>query len=77
ILDGVRLGFGEAIISQHMIKEDECLEVVPHQHQFQSPVVLCYVKNRYISTLQKQIIKHLQQNVPTYLAQSKQLKRVE
>lgn len=67
ILDGVRLGFGEAIISQHMITEDECLEVVPHEHKFQSPVVLCYVKNRYLSTLQKKIIEHLAQNAPNYL----------
>jgi len=67
ILDGVRLGFGEAIISQHMIKEDDRIEVVPHEQEIQSPVVLCYIKNRYLSTLQKQIIVHLQQNVPSYL----------
>lgn len=67
ILDGVRLGFGEAIISKHMIKEDDVIEVVPHKHLFQSPVVLCYIKNRYLSTLQTQIIEHLQKNVPTYL----------
>lgn len=67
ILDGVKLGFGEAIISQHMIKKENCLEIVSHEQAFQSPVVLCYVKNRYLSTLQKQIIEHLKQNVPNYL----------
>ncbi|MCO4797705.1 MAG: LysR family transcriptional regulator [Colwelliaceae bacterium] len=67
ILDGVRLGFGEAIISQHMIKGDKSLEVVSHEQPFQSPVVLSYVKDRYLSTLQKQIIEHLEENVPSYL----------
>lgn len=32
ILDGVRLGFGEAIISQHMIKEDDIIEVLSLIH---------------------------------------------
>lgn len=67
ILDGVRLGFGEAIISQHMIKGDKSLEVVSHEQPFQSPVVLSYVKDRYLSTLQKRIIEHLEENVPSYL----------
>ncbi|MFD2166180.1 LysR family transcriptional regulator [Thalassotalea euphylliae] len=67
ILDGVRLGFGEAIVSKHMIKETDSFELVPYEQLFQSPVVLCFIKNRYLSSLQKQIIDHLKQNAPGYL----------
>ena len=67
LLDGVRLGFGEAVISKHMIKEDDCIEIIPHPNECLSPVILCFIKDRYLSALQKQIIEHLQQNVPTFL----------
>jgi len=67
LLDGVRMGFGEAIISKHIVKLDDVIEIVPHQVECKSPVVLCYVKNRYLSLLQKKVIEHLQVNAPKYL----------
>lgn len=67
LIDGVRLGFGEAVVSQHMVKNDAEFEIVSYPHTIQSPVVLCYLKNRYLSALQKQVIDYLQQQVPTHL----------
>lgn len=67
LLDGVRMGFGEAIISRHMLLNDEMLEVVPHPVEYQTPVVLCYIKHRYLSTLQQAVISHLSENVSGYL----------
>jgi len=67
LLDGVRMGFGEAIISKHMVKQNDVIEIVPHQQEPQSPVILCYIKNRYLSSLQKEVIEFLQVNVPKFL----------
>ena len=64
IIDGVRMGFGEAIVSAHMIRQEDCFDIVNHQQEFKSPVVLCFIKNRYFSSLQKQIIEQLKQNAP-------------
>ena len=67
LLDGVRMGFGEAIVSKHMIQPDNVIEIVPHTNESSSPVFLCYVKNRYLSSLQKDVIEHLQVNAPKFL----------
>lgn len=67
LIDGVRLGFGEAVVSQHIVKNSDDFEIVAHAKEVTSPVILCYVKNRYMSVLQQQVIEHLQQNVPLHL----------
>lgn len=67
LLDGVRMGFGEAIVSRHMIKPEDDLEIVSHPNEFQSPVVLCYIKDRYLSALQQKVIDHLQENAAQHL----------
>lgn len=67
LIDGVRLGFGEAVVSRHIIKGEEEFEIIRYNKAITSPVILCYVKNRYLSVLQQQVIEHLKQNAPHYL----------
>lgn len=67
LIDGVRLGFGEAVVSQHIVKGNNDFEIVKHKNAVTSPVILCYVKNRYLSVLQQQVIEHLKQNVLSHL----------
>lgn len=67
LIDGVRMGFGEAIVSKHMIVEDDEIEIVPHSNQVQHAIVLNYIKNRYVSELQNKVIEQLCQNIPKYL----------
>lgn len=67
LIDGVRLGFGEAIVSEHIIRDSDDFEIVPYPKTITSPVILCYVKNRYLSVLQQQVIEHLKQYSPHYL----------
>lgn len=69
VLDGVRLGFGEAIVSEHMVFDDEQIEIVSHANAVTSPVILYYQKNRHLSELQKRVIQVLKENVPNYLLQ--------
>lgn len=67
LIDGARMGFGEAIVSKHMVKEDDCLEFVDYPKEVKSPVILCFIKNRYLSSLQNKVIEYLQLNTPKWL----------
>lgn len=67
IIDGVRLGFGEAIVSRHLIDKDDEVEIIPHENSVTSPVILYYQKNRYLSELQKEVIRLLAENTGQYL----------
>jgi DNA-binding transcriptional LysR family regulator len=67
ILDGVRLGFGEAVVSKHLISKDSDIEVVQHENRVTSPVILYYQKGRYLSDLQKQVIEMLKGNADRHL----------
>jgi len=67
ILDGVRLGFGEAIVSQHLISNDREIEIVEHANPVTSPVILYYQKSRYLSSLQQEVISTLEQNAGRFL----------
>jgi len=67
ILDGVRLGFGEAIVSEHLIINDDEIEIMPHVNRVTSPVILYYQKSRYLSDLQKEVIRLLADNARRYL----------
>ena len=67
LLDGVKLGFGEAIISKHLVQNDSSVEIVEHQNAVSSKVILYYQKDRFLSILQKQVIETLENNVSKYL----------
>ena len=67
IIDGVRLGFGEAIVSKHLIENDDRLEIIAHENRVTSPVILYHQKNRYLSELQKEVIRLLIENTSQYL----------
>lgn len=71
ILDGVRLGFGEAIVSEHLVANDPQIEIVPHANRVTSPVILYYQKSRYLTKLQDQVIEMLKRNACGYLNSSK------
>ena len=67
LIDGVKMGFGEAIVSKHMVKESESIQIVPHERTVKSDVVLAYIENRYLSSLQKEVIDQLRRAVPSFL----------
>lgn len=70
LLDGVKLGFGEAVISAHILNTpDEHFEIIPHPVACTSPVILSYQANRYLGALQKDVIQQLVNNSAGYLDQ--------
>lgn len=68
LLDGVRYGFGEAIISKHIIPPDFPAAIIEHPEKVSSPVVIYFKENRYRSSLQNKAIELLQKNASKYLA---------
>jgi len=68
LIDGVKLGFGEAIVSKHMIPLDDNIEQVTHKNIVESKVVLYYRKNRELSELSNRAISLLKKNANKYLS---------
>lgn len=70
ILDGVKLGIGEAIISAHLLQPEDPVEVVPHRTPVTTPVVLYFQQNRYLTTLQEAVIQRLKTQASQYLCRT-------
>ena len=67
ILDGVRLGFGEAVLSAHLIEKNDQVEIIPHKTKVTTPVILYYQEKRYLTQLQKAVIQALKETAADYL----------
>jgi len=70
IINGVEMGFGQAIISQHLLSEitkTNEIEIVPHQRVVSNPVVLHYQENRFLTKLHQQVINQLVKNTTQFL----------
>lgn len=67
LLDGVKLGFGEAIISEHLIRDDPALVVIPHAVRVEIPFSIYFNASKQMTKLHKAVVGCLQREVPTYL----------
>lgn len=59
IIDGVHLGFGQAVVPWQLIKEDRQIEIVKKYKPQMSPVYLIYYQQPYYSKLQLKAIELL------------------
>lgn len=71
LVDGVKLGFGEAVISAHILNDmsHENFDIIPHPVAVTNPVILYYQTARYLGSLQKDVIQELLSNSAGYLDQ--------
>lgn len=67
LLDGVKLGFGEAIVSKHLVKDSANLVLVDHPRDVTIPFSLYFGANRFVSDLHKKVIDTLVKTVPDFL----------
>ncbi len=67
ILDGVKLGIGEAVLSAHLLQPDDPVEVVAHDVPVTTPVILYHQENRYLTSLQASVIQQLTKSAAQYL----------
>ncbi|MDN3650405.1 LysR family transcriptional regulator [Reinekea marina] len=57
IIDGVKLGAGQAIVSKHLISNSDDIEVVPYNNKVSNTVYLYYHEHRFLTDFHQRIIK--------------------
>lgn len=67
LLDGVKLGYGEAIISEHMVRNDPDLVVIQHHAPVEIPFSVYFASNKLMTKLHQAVLKCLSSEVPRYL----------
>lgn len=67
LLDGVKLGFGEAIVSEHLIKDDPALCVIEHPTPMEIPFSIYFSSTKFTTRLHKTVIDTLVELAPDYL----------
>lgn len=67
LIDGVRLGFGEAIVSRHLLRNDPKVVIVEHPTAVEIPFSVYFSSNRVITKLHQGIIDTLVRSVPEHL----------
>ena len=68
IIDGVRLGLGQAIVSRHLIRGIEEIGIQPQPYPISNPVYLYHDRNRLLSRYQRQAVEALIENSGQYLS---------
>lgn len=67
LLDGVKLGFGEAIVSEHLTRNNPDLVVIPHPVPVEIPFSLYFSATKLMTKLHKAVVKCLIDEVPRFL----------
>jgi len=67
IVDGVKLGLGQAVVSRHLISDSDEIKIIPHPVEVLNSVVLYYNENRCLTRLHKEVINSLQQRTAYFL----------
>ncbi len=65
--DGVKLGFTEAIVSEHLVRGDDQYIIVQHPKPVKIPFSLYFNSNRLITRLHQSVIDTLLKSLPGYL----------
>lgn len=67
IIDGVLAGAGRAVIPLHLAKQIEGVKIVKGLNPLKTPIFLCYYKQGYYTSLQKQVIYEITHRAPKFL----------
>ena len=67
ILDGVRMGWGLAVVPRHFVANDPEIEILTGKKPFKTPVYLNYYEQPYYTALQTQVLSLLKAGSRKYL----------
>lgn len=67
IIDAVALGYGQAIVSKHLLKDARGIRVKKHKKRMISDVYLSYFKRTYYPLAHREIIQVLRDELEDYL----------
>lgn len=59
IIDGVKLGFGKAIMSKHLIEFESDIKIIQHKKKYNRPIMSYYFKKTYYPKVFKKVIQCL------------------
>ncbi len=68
IIDGVANGWGRAVVSHHLIRNDPRIRVIPDYEPMRFPIFLHYHKQPFYTELHKLTVDELTSNVPSLLS---------
>lgn len=71
ILDALRLGCGQAIVSRHLISRDSRLKIVKHKNRMVQDVFLQYFRNTYHTHLQGVVVERIRADIRRLLSQTR------
>jgi DNA-binding transcriptional LysR family regulator len=71
IIDGVELGLGRAVMSKHLIEDNNRVKLVKGYSAYKRPVTLHYFEQPFYSRLMNAIIAELENKAPGYLGTSR------
>jgi DNA-binding transcriptional LysR family regulator len=67
ILEGVRLGFGRAVLPVHLVQNEKSLEILDPHIVLEVPVFLYFYSQPFYSRLHKETVKTLEDRVGEWL----------
>ncbi len=67
IIDGVKLGFGSAVVSKHLVKKERGIKILTGKKRMINPIVLHYFKRPYYSKLHEAVVEYLKTRVKLYI----------
>lgn len=67
IIDAVALGLGKAVVSRHLVNDDERIQVCEDYRSMFVPILLAYHKQPFYTELQKTVIAELKERCPGIL----------
>ncbi len=68
IIDGVRLGLGQAVASRHLIADMSEIRIAEHPIAVSNPVVVYYLEGQYLTRFQHRVLKSIIDNTSQYLS---------
>lgn len=67
IIDAVALGYGQAIVSKHLVKHNPEIQIITHNKKFFTPVYLNYFNRPYFPEIHKEVIALLINKFKSFL----------
>ncbi|MFL5815680.1 MAG: LysR family transcriptional regulator [Bdellovibrionia bacterium] len=70
LLDGVKNGYGKAVLPLHLIKDEKCIEIINPKHVLKVPVFLQYYVQPYYRRSHEQILSQVTEHFKKHLRQN-------
>ncbi len=67
IIDAVKYGYGQAIVSKHLVKDETLVKIKKYKKKMISPIYLSYFDRSYFTLIHSKVIDTLEKRVKSFL----------